>query len=65
MNLLLMCVDLWLRYIKAELHLEGGDLEKVGKLHWRAMKELSPALVSSFMEEYSLLYSRDTLDTQN
>ena len=46
--------------MKAELDMEGGDLEMVGKLHWKATKELDPSLVASFMEQYSLLYSLDT-----
>ena len=48
-------LDLWLKYISMELHTRGGDVGKVGSLHWRAMKTLEPSLTGSFLEQYSLI----------
>ena len=47
-------IGLWLRYMKYESSVVGGDLCNVGKLYWRAMKTLSPDLVSVFITEHTL-----------
>lgn len=43
----------WLDYLGMEL--EEGDLEMVGKLHWRAMKALSGDKIEEFVTKYTLL----------
>jgi len=40
--------------MKSEATLVGGDLSNVGKLYWRALKKLSPDLVSNFITEHTL-----------
>ena len=50
----LLCIELWLRYMKFEASGVGGDLYNVGKLYWKAMKTLSPHLISVFITEHTL-----------
>ena len=48
--------DLWLDYISTEIRgLPGGDMSRVGQLHWRAMKTLSGELTADFVTKHSLL----------
>ena len=39
--------------MKSEATIVGGDLSNVGKLYWRALKTLSPDLVSNFISEHT------------
>jgi len=50
---MLILAGLWLDYISLELSHEAGSVENVGKLYWRATKELHSELVSTFIELYS------------
>ena len=51
-----LCVTgLWLDFIRSELSYPGGRVEAVGRLHWRAVKELQPELTADFISEYSLM----------
>ena len=50
-------IGLWLRYLKYEATSAGGDLSNVGKLYWRALKTLSPDLVSDFINDHTLLHN--------
>lgn len=47
--------DIWLDYIKSEACLPGGDVTKVGQLHWKAMKTLSGEHTADFVARYSVL----------
>ena len=47
--------DLWLEYIQCEMTIGGGKVDNVGKLHWRAIKELGSEFISDFVSKYSLL----------
>ncbi|XP_017337040.1 U3 small nucleolar RNA-associated protein 6 homolog [Ictalurus punctatus] len=46
--------DLWMDYIKEELGIHGSA-ENCGKLHWRAMKNLTGESVQRFTTQYTLL----------
>ena len=50
-------------YLSAELHLDGGNLEEVGRLYWRAMKMLQPSLTADFIQQYSLLHADTDYET--
>ena len=52
--IIIIIVELWLRYMKCEATTVGGDLSNVGKLYWRALKTLSANLVSTFISEHTL-----------
>ena len=56
-SLIFITVGLWLRYMKFESSTVGGDLSNVGKVYWRAMKTLSPDLVSTFITKHTLWQS--------
>jgi len=40
--------------MKSEVTLVDGDWSNVDKLYWRALKTLSPDLVSNFITEHTL-----------
>ena len=47
--------DIWLDYIRSETRLPGGDVTRVGHLHWRAMRTLSGVHTADFVAKYSIL----------
>ena len=47
--------DLWLEYIDCEKSLPRGSMEKVGLLHWKAVKTLDKNSTSDFIEKFSLM----------
>ncbi|XP_070580841.1 U3 small nucleolar RNA-associated protein 6 homolog [Ptychodera flava] len=46
--------DIWLSYIKLEMTHPKGKTENIGKIHWRAIKELNSELTDEFMNRYIL-----------
>lgn len=49
--------DLWLDYLS---HMLKTDPEKVGRIHWRAMKYLKPELTEKFVTGYTLLHIKQS-----
>ncbi|XP_077980484.1 U3 small nucleolar RNA-associated protein 6 homolog [Glandiceps talaboti] len=47
--------DLWLSYIQLELSHPKGKTENVGKLHWRAVKNLKADAADDFINRFTLL----------
>ncbi|KAK7498604.1 hypothetical protein BaRGS_00010264 [Batillaria attramentaria] len=45
--------DVWLRYIKMELHTPGGEALRAGQLHSRAIQSLPGSLLTLFIQQYN------------